>query len=376
MNIPFAETLLTWYVRLQSKRKPIKPIHTLDSRKIDRILLVLTTGLGDAILSTPAFKSIRIAFPKTEIALFIRDRWLPLFKGETDLNTLIPYYGKWRHFFSTTKNLRIFSPQLTIILHCNDPDIIPLCFISGSEYIIRIPTSGTNYSWLLSNKNRLEDRTIIQGLHYIENRLRILNTISLPIVSNTPIIKPRKSAMSKLNRWRKHVLGKQELPYPYVVLHPWAADLYKTWPIDNVEKLISLCHHTESNLNIIITGSSNVREQALQIADKHANVFTTAGHLDLEAMTALLADAIVVVAPDTGILHLAAALNVATIGLYSPTQPKLVGQRAESAATIALAKPITCTPCQEKKCPYNPAICMEQITAESVLESIIATTHS
>jgi ADP-heptose:LPS heptosyltransferase len=76
------------------------------------------------------------------------------------------------------------------------------------------------------------------------------------------------------------------------------------------------------------------------------------------------------VAPDTGLLHLAAALDVPTVGLFAPTSASLVGQRAEHAPARSLQQPLTCTPCLEKRCPYAEALCMAQFKPDQVLAAL------
>jgi ADP-heptose:LPS heptosyltransferase len=177
MNPPFVDALLFSHVRRKASFAPVRPLEQLRIGDIRRVLVVLTTGLGDAILSTPVLPALRAALPHADIRLFCRAAWEPLFAADPDLSAVIPYRGKYRHFFSTLRALRDFSPELTVVLHGNDPDILPLCYLSGSPFIVRIPTTGTRYGFLLSNSDRVADRTTLPLLHYIENRLRRINTL-------------------------------------------------------------------------------------------------------------------------------------------------------------------------------------------------------
>ena len=57
-------------------------------------------------------------------------------------------------------------------------------------------------------------------------------------------------------------------------------------------------------------------------------------------------------AVDTGLGHLAAALDVPTISLFGPTNPGLTG--AYGKGQIHLASDFPCAPCLQKKCTYTP----------------------
>ncbi|WP_213875573.1 lipopolysaccharide heptosyltransferase I [Pseudomonas sp. dw_358] len=74
--------------------------------------------------------------------------------------------------------------------------------------------------------------------------------------------------------------------------------------------------------------------------------------LNLAGVAAVLAEASACVAVDTGLGHLAAALDVPTLSLFGPTNPVLTGAYGRSQVHIASDWP--CAPCLKKKCTYQP----------------------
>ena len=368
MDLPCADGLLGAWVRHASRRRPVEPLANLDLAAVHRVLLVLTTGLGDAVLSTPVFQAVRRALPQARIALFVRGAWAPLFAAEGDLDEVIPYPGKWRRFFATLGRLRGFAPDLTLVLHGNDPDILPLAYLAGSRHIVRVPTAGTRYGRLLSNITREQDRTTVAGLHYIDNRLRVLDSVGIPAARRTPVIRCDDARRAAARAWVAGRLGER----PYVVVHPHAADTYKTWPAEQARAFLATALERRPELGFVLTGGSREAPAAAALAAglPADRIAVAAGAFDIAGTAALLAGARAVIAPDTGLLHLAAALDVPTIGLYSPTQPSLVGPRAEMASVVALTQPLTCDPCLEKRCPYKPALCMAQFGAAEVLAAL------
>jgi len=74
--------------------------------------------------------------------------------------------------------------------------------------------------------------------------------------------------------------------------------------------------------------------------------------LNLAGVAKVLAGASACVAVDTGLGHLAAALDVPTISLFGPTNPGLTGAYGKSQ--IHLASDFPCAPCLQKKCTYPP----------------------
>lgn len=366
MDLPFAEGMLAGWVRHSARRDPVRPLSSLDLADVRSVLLVLTTGLGDAVLSTPVFSALRRALPQARITLFVRSAWAPLFAAEKDIDVVVPYHGKWRQFFSTLSRLRNAHPSLALVLHGNDPDILPLAYLAGARHILRIPTSGTRYGWLLSNAARDADRATVPGWHYIDNRLRILDSLRIARVRQAPVIRPDPAALTRVAAWRQGVLGNRD----YWVLHPWAADRYKTWPMPQVTEFLAAATARWPDMRVVLTGSARERAAAATLAATDSNLVVAAGEFDIAGTAALLAGARAVVAPDTGLLHLAAALDVPCVGLYAPTQVALVGPRAEHAQVRALQQPLTCEPCLEKRCPYAEAKCMAQFRSEQVLAAL------
>jgi ADP-heptose:LPS heptosyltransferase len=368
MNIPFADKLLYQWMRYAAKQSPVLPLTALDKSQVRSVLLVLTTGLGDAVLSTPVFSAVRQAMPQARITLFVRAAWAPLFFAEPDVDIVVPYHGKWRRFRESLRHLRSVAPDLALVLHGNDPDILPITYLSGCRQIFRVPTSGTRYGWLLSNASRVEDRETIPGWHYIDNRLRILESVDIAPTRRTPVIQRPLAACTKAAEWLASRIGDR----PYIVFHPWAADAYKTWPKDPSCAFLAAALERFPRHTVVLTGGLRERTAAVELAQGFSEdrVVVAAGEFDILGSAGLLAGAGGVIAQDTGLLHLAAALDVPTVGLYAPTQPDLVGQRAANAKAIALAKPLTCDPCLEKNCTYKPAKCMGQFGAAEVLSAL------
>ncbi len=371
MNPPFADSLLFSHVRRLARTNPVRPLAQLHLSEIRRVLVVLTTGLGDAILSTPVLPALRAAMPGAEIRLFCRAAWAPLFATDPDLDAVIPYAGKYRRFFATLRALSKFHPDLTVVLHGNDPDILPLCYLAGSPFIVRIPTTGTRYGFLLSNREREADRATLPGLHYIENRLRILDTLGIPPVTHSP----RVHLAGELRRRNNDALRGEIGPGPYWVLHAHAADAYKVWPMEKARALLERVRACRPGHAVVLTGGAQDREDLERLAAGMAGVHNFAGRLDIAGTAAALGGAACVVAPDTGVAHLASALDIPLVALYAPTRAEWIGPRARTAVPVILQKPRTCDPCVEKQCPYTPKNCMDQIGVDEVFDALTHTLH-
>lgn len=97
-------------------------------------------------------------------------------------------------------------------------------------------------------------------------------------------------------------------------------------------------------------GNAAEHERAMRIAAMctEAEVLP---RLDLLGIARVLAGAHAVVAVDTGLCHLAAALNVPTVSLYGPTHPDLTGALGQSQKHLPVNFP--CAPCFSRECRYR-----------------------
>ncbi|MES2201537.1 MAG: glycosyltransferase family 9 protein, partial [candidate division FCPU426 bacterium] len=82
-------------------------------------------------------------------------------------------------------------------------------------------------------------------------------------------------------------------------------------------------------------------------------------------LAACLADSALVVANDSGPLHIAAALARPSVGLYGPVDP--VWSRPLGGRSRVLYSDEPCSPCYARSCPLGHHHCMEHILPDQVL---------
>ena len=99
-----------------------------------------------------------------------------------------------------------------------------------------------------------------------------------------------------------------------------------------------------------------------------AGMHNLAGVTRLDEAIALIAHSRAVVANDSGLLHIASALNRPVIALYGPTDPDHAPPFSDIARAMSLRLP--CSPCRQRECPLGHHNCMEQMESALVWQQL------
>lgn len=156
-----------------------------------------------------------------------------------------------------------------------------------------------------------------------------------------------------------------------IVIAPFSNSTVRDWPLDRYKRLVGLLLN-EVGTYVVLVGS---RDQAAQLAplcqayggnDRLVNV---AGRTDWSGLTAVLRQADLVIANNSGVAHLAAACGRPTLAIYSGShQPQEWGPRGQTIRTITAV--VSCSPCGYEKlelCPHDH-LCMTLIEPETVIQ--------
>jgi heptosyltransferase II len=92
------------------------------------------------------------------------------------------------------------------------------------------------------------------------------------------------------------------------------------------------------------------------------------GKTRLEEAIDLLSVATIVVSNDSGLMHVAAALNKPLVALYGPTDPAFAPPLGSKTRALSLA--LSCSPCRARECPLGHHRCMRDLLPEQVCTAI------
>lgn len=150
-----------------------------------------------------------------------------------------------------------------------------------------------------------------------------------------------------------------------------ASTLSRQWFMHKWQELAKLFLAKEQNY-IILTGSPKERAMTQELKQRlnSDKVINMAGELGIRQAAALIGSLDVFITPDTGPLHIAAALKTPSVGLFVVGKASATNPIFDSDIHLFVQKDITCTPCVSKRCKYQK--CMLQISAEEVYQKAVS----
>jgi len=354
MKIDLPRLLFRWLLKgKQSSKKKI------DINKIENILVMSNTAIGDTLFATPALRLIKERYPHIKITALLNPNNYQLFETNPFIDEVVLYRGKWRNFLQTTIKLKKMKIDLTFILHSNEPQATPMAYLIGSEYIIKTPNDTNEFNHLHFNK--ITPR--VAGEYTIENQLKQLKYIGIDNVNFNMELFLKDKWYQDVNKFIKDNII-------YVGFQVGATTINRMWFEENWSKLANLILAYKENINIVLTGSPAEVEltNSLEKRINNKKVLNLAGRFDICGAAALIDRLDVLITPDTGPLHVAAALYTPTItisvtGLESSSRP-----RDKMTKHQYIQKPIICEPCLDKHCKYQK--CMWQIEPNEVFNAL------
>ena len=152
-----------------------------------------------------------------------------------------------------------------------------------------------------------------------------------------------------------------------VVLCPGAAfGPAKRWPAEHFGEVAAAC--LAAGRAVWIVGTQAERSICGVIAERAPGAVNLAGRTDLATVIDLLSVADCVVANDSGLMHVAAALGRPVIALFGSTSPNFTPPLSDRA--VVLREPQPCSPCFQRTCPLGHLRCLVELSPARVLREI------
>ncbi len=330
----------------------------------EKILIVNVNWVGDALFSTPFIRSLRQAYPRSYIACLLHPRCREVLEGNPRIDEIIIYDEEGVH-----RSL-IGKIRLILTLRKKRFDAAFLLHRSFTKALIAV-LSGAKRRIGYATKNR---RFLLTDV--VEEPLEPIHKVGyfLNIARTAGIAGDDKAYEFFVGEADREYAGRFlnengiQAEDGFAAINPGGNWAPKRWPKENfaglADRLIS-----DYGLKVVITGAGKDIRLAEDIKKlMKSSPVIACGKTTLKQLAALFERSRLVVANDTGPMHIACAMGANVIALFGPTSPEITGPIGKGAYKV-IHNPAGCeVPCYDLNCAVNR--CMEAIRVEDVLKEV------
>jgi len=334
-----------------------------------RILVREVNWLGDLVISLPALRAVRLAWPKAQLSVLVKRELAGFFDGVPWVDEVIPFrvargFGGWRDRWGIVTGLRARRFDLAVLF----PNSFESAFwarLAGIRYRAGFARDGRGP--LLTHAVR-PAREILEA-HQVHSYLHLLRE-ALGVTGSAEDYAPVVHAPHR-EKMRAWLSERRERPGgPLVALAAAAAyGPAKEWPADRFAALIDrLCER--HGAECVLVGAPGERVKCEQVAalSQHGALLA-AGETGVGEALALLSLCDGFAGNDSGSMHVAGALGLPTVGLYGSTRADRTGPLGPK--TKVLYHRIECSPCLERTCRFGHYQCLKEIAPEEVEAALV-----
>lgn len=343
-----------------------------------QLLVVAPNWLGDLVMATVLLEALADVRQLSDgrrlsISLAVRRRWSSLLEKDPRIDTLVPWertgrHGRWYGIWRLARDWRRVGYDSVILL----PPSLRVALAAGLAGIPqRVGFRSDGRGRLLTSGANAPPRGT---KHYTEEVLQLGRiwaeqavgwqwappAAPLPTLAACDDVPPLPATLSGPPCWALA-----------------AGATYgeaKGWPASRVVGFVERVVH-EEGVRVLLLGDATARA-ATDIVQRRcrapwrrelagpAGVVDLVGRTPVTELVALLRGVAVCVSIDSGLMHLAAALGVPTLGLFGSTSQVWTGPRGRNTRVVSVTG-FSCQPCFRRRC-NRESFCMDSLSAETV----------
>jgi lipopolysaccharide heptosyltransferase II len=330
---------------------------------VSRILLIRIDGIGDLVMSSAIFPSLRRHFPNARIDLLTSDsaqQVAELMVAEKWIDTLyiMPlrdrrfslYRDLWRKF-------RAVRYDAAIDLR-GDMRNVALMWFSGIPVRYGLPATGLEY--LLTQCVDLPSPH-----HQADEARELIKCLGVSEINPWPRLPLRASDIAEAERWLTD--RGISLSQPICAFHLGAFYEVKVWPLERFVEVARTLQQT-MNAQIVVVGGPGEAELAKEFSSRVGEtVAIAAGNASLILSAAITSKCNVFIGNDSGPAHMAASVGCPVVVLFGPADPNLY--RPLSPNVVVMKSSTPCDVLCDKTCARPASRCMLDHTARAVADA-------
>ncbi len=329
-----------------------------------RILVVAPSWIGDTLLAQPLFARLHTQHAKVVIDALAPTWTAPVLRRMPEIATVIeaPFkhgalrlLDRWR----LARTLAMGSYDRAVVL----PNSLKSALIPWLANIPeRVGFTGEQRYGLLNVRHRLDETALpLMAERYAKLAEPRAAMPIRPLARTT--LRVDRSNQARAARELGLDLGR-----PVVAFCPGAEyGPAKRWPVRHFAELARLLAKRERQVWLFGGPNDGAITRSIKDAAGDACV-DLAGRTDLASAIDLMACARSVVANDSGLMHVAAALDRPLVALYGSSSPHHTPPLSPTARIVSLG--LECSPCYARECPLGHFRCLEALDPIRVARAI------
>lgn len=327
-----------------------------DWRAIRRILVVRLNNIGDVVMLGPALRAVRAALPGAEVTLLAAPAGALAAPMLPWVDEVLVHRAIWQDAsgamaldpgresaLAAELRSRRFDAALIFTSFSQSPyPPAYACYLAGIP--IRVGQSKEFGGSVLSRWVR----PLPDGVHQVDRNLHLLESIGFAAAGRHLELRVPAGASARADELLRAEGIDPEAPF--LVVAPGASCAARRYDPARFAAAVRLLDD-RAGMPIVVVGSERERELAAPIGAGTA-ARSLVGRTSIPELTAILRRARLVLANDSGPMHLADAFGRLMVILYSGTELEAQWRPRGSAATL-LRRPTDCAPCHLFRCPYR-----------------------
>jgi lipopolysaccharide heptosyltransferase II len=348
----------------------------LDPGRTGRILIRANNWIGDVVMISPAVRAIREHFAAARIAI-VAKRWvLEALSGNPHFDDLIEYDPGGPHAgpggrLHLARELRRDGPIDLAVLFQKAFDAAVIARLAGAR--IRVGYATDFRSGLLTHPLPLPP----PGTHHVELFLGLARALGCEIRDPNPYFHlGREDRVRAAARIAASPLAG---PGPRIAIHPAASKAPRAWHSDRFARVAGGLIAAVGARTLLVGGPADtVVLDGIASVLPSGSCFIPGPATPLRELAGLLESCDLFIGNDSGPMHVAAALGIATVGIFGPGWPRTTGPIGRPGRVAAIGKSYPCSPCRQdffRECPPAPSgkpFCLEEIGVEEVMATALA----
>lgn len=331
-----------------------------------KFFIVAPAWIGDAVLTQPLLARLKVLYPESRIDVLAANWVAPVYARMPEVNRILD--NPFRHGELALRTRFRLGKQLAaegyhrayVLPNSLKSALVP--FFSGIPE--RIGFIGESRYGLLNVRHTL-DKVALPLM--AERYAQLAEPIGIPV--SRPLAPLNLISSVAYQQQARDELGLESCKRPVVFCPGAEFGPAKRWPSTHFATLARVL--VERGHSVWLLGSGKDKPIGDDIVSSTPGPCRNlCGQTSLEQAIDLIAQAELVVSNDSGLMHVAAALNRPLVALYGSSSPAFTPPLSEHASVLRLN--LDCSPCFKRECPLGHLDCLQQLEPARVLDACLA----